>query len=129
MPGPLGGQTITIVKPTDLTSSNATDGYGIPLAGDTAPSPQRIVVPGCMLQPFTGPRGSSETNTSDSDLTMTHWHLMIPLPQPAGFSIASEDKVEADGLIDLQVDGKPVVWPDLQGVPDHIESFLKEWAG
>lgn len=120
-------QTVTVVR----AGASVQDDYGSHAGPDTTTD-----VPQVSLQPMMG-TASIELLGSNADQIVTRWRLFTP----PGADIGSNDRVQQGAnplapvsvsnpaVLDLQVDGDPSPWPGVDGLPHHVECFLKVWGG
>lgn len=113
---PGANQTITVIR---VGPSPGDDDYGNPLPGELEPHD----ITGCSFQPLLGV-ASMENVSQTFDQVMTRWRFFAP----AGSDVVASDHIQVDG-VDYQVDGDPVTWPDVNGLPHHVEGYAKKWAG
>lgn len=113
-----GSQILTIVRPGEVID---VDYYGKPIYGPD----QTIDIPGCSIQPLLG-QASMEQMAATQDTVSTKWRFFAP----AGADVKANDKARCAIVSgDLQVDGDPVIWPDMDGNPDHLEGYLTRYSG
>lgn len=114
----LGEQTVTVVRAGVITGR---DDLGLPVRGPDI----RTSYEGCSFQPLLGRFASSEQTPVDTDLVTTRWRAFLP-PEA---DVTAVDRLEVPGYPDTQVDGRPALWPDETGTPDHVEFLAKLWTG
>lgn len=111
MSGPvIGHQVIAVVRRTE----GIPDRLGVPTLVETT-----HYVSGCSVQPL-----ATIEQLSNVDQVVTRWRLFAP----ADADLIVTDAVITNG-IQYEVDGDPMVWPDLGGVPHHLEAYLRRATG
>lgn len=113
-----GVQTMTVIR---AGQPSGVDDYGNPITG----TDQQIPITGCNIQPVLR-NPSLEVLAPTQDTITTKWRFFAP----PGADIQAGDRVTC-AIVNgqLQVDGDPVVWPDLDGTPDHVEGYLDLYTG
>lgn len=105
-----GREVITIVRRTP----GAPDRLGV-----RVPTETQQTVTGCSVQPL-----GTDEELSNVDRVITRWKLYAP----AGTVLTVTDAVMSNG-VRYEVEGDPQTWPDIRGVPHHVECFLRRATG
>lgn len=135
-------QTITRVRPAAPAPTDPTptlDDDGLPITTDSNGQPlpdERADVAYVSLQPLRG-QPSTETQGVNFDVTVDRWMLFAP----PDTDLVTTDRVQQSANpfvgvlatdtphLDLEVDGDPVIWPGADGLPHHMEAYLKKYGG
>lgn len=106
----LGSDTVTVLR------GRTRDNFGNLQGADTA-----VTVTGCSVQP-----ASASESTDRGELLVTNLTAYLP----AGTDILATDRVGWLGSV-YAVNGKPAVWHDELGNPDHVQVqlLLREGQG
>lgn len=117
LPTSLGNDEITVLK----RSLNGVDRLGVQQLISTPTD-----LPGCSLQPNSG-----DEVISDTDLTIAMWLLFTPVvPIIGSLTAADAIQVTVDGMQVIYEDfGDPVLWTELDGMPDHYRIKLRKARG
>lgn len=105
-------QEITLVHPvwtTDARNVRRPD-YG--------PAAERVVVPGCSVQP-----GASVELLGGRNSVAVRWSVYAP----PGTVVEATDAAEYRGRL-YRVDGQPDLWPSPTGALDHVLLLLLDWG-
>ena len=117
IPTALGNDTATVLK----RSVTGTDRLGVQQLVSTP-----TVVTGCSLQPNSG-----DEVISDTDLTIAMWILFTPVV-PIIQTLTAADAIQVtvgNTLVVYEDFGDPVLWTELDGLPEHYRIKLRKARG
>jgi hypothetical protein len=117
LPTNLGNDTVTVLK----RSVGGLDRLGVQQLVSTP-----TVITGCSLQPNSG-----DEVISDTDLTIAMWILFTPVV-PIIQTLTSADAIQVtvdDTPVVYEDFGDPVLWTELDGMPEHYRIKLRKARG
>lgn len=115
---PLGGDTITILKPTTAVDSRDNTTYLT-----FSPPSASIAVSGCMVEPFLLSEKLQFEDTRERDYARTTWRVWAPATADV-LSIDRHDRLIYDGQ-EYEIFGYVGVWKYLSGNTRHVQFIIQ----